>query len=108
MALPYREPDPMLMLPEKKYRFFWTTTSRASGVSSLVIRVLSVLLLSFVMAGCESKEDRAAKEAWSAAWDNAVVVKICRDGTYIYRLNNGHYYTGGFPRRIENIDTVCG
>lgn len=38
--------------------------------------------------------------------DGAVIVRICNDGSYIYRLRDGRTVTG--TREVENIETVCG
>ena len=41
-------------------------------------------------------------------WDGAVVVKICRDGTFIYRLKDGQYrITGLASAVVEDPRTVC-
>ena len=39
-------------------------------------------------------------------WDGAVIVRICRDGTHIYRLKDGLLHTGGFGGVVESLE-VC-
>lgn len=46
---------------------------------------------------------------WPDKWDRATVVKICRNGTPILRVD-GEYWArrSGFARyRVENPETVC-
>ena len=39
-------------------------------------------------------------------WDGAVIARICRDGTHIYRLKDGRLHTGGFGGWVESLE-VC-
>lgn len=59
------------------------------------------LLAMVLLAGCEADDRIHAK------WDGAVTVKICADGTHIYRLRDGTYNAGGFVDPVENPNTVC-
>lgn len=62
------------------------------------------LLAAFALGSCEFEGERKLREKW----DGAVVVKICRDGTRIYRLQSGELVTGGLvPGTVENAETIC-
>lgn len=73
-----------------------------------VMRVLILFAAMAVLSGCHSAETEAARKVAAEHWRDTPVVKICRDGTYIYRLRNGEHWTGGISRRVENPETVCG
>jgi len=54
------------------------------------------------------QHENAQVEMIKQKWDGAMVVRICVSGTYIYRLEDGSYVTGGWgSARVENPDTVC-
>lgn len=41
-------------------------------------------------------------------WRGSSVVRICRDGTRIFKLKDGRYVTGvSYPQLVEDPDTVC-
>lgn len=62
-----------------------------------------VMLLVLVGCGEDPQITRVRKE-----WDGAELIKICHSGTYIYRLSNGEYRTGGVPSaKVTNPETVC-
>lgn len=58
--------------------------------------IISLLMLT----ACEPSETEKY-------WAGTVVVRICRDGTNIYRLPDGRFFTGGYPRLVERPETVC-
>jgi hypothetical protein len=63
-----------------------TTTTSLLRIAPLVIVGLCLLL-----AGCEDDklaEHRARREAM---WEGATVVRICVDGTRIYRMHDGRF-----------------
>lgn len=71
------------------------------------MRVLIICAAMAVLSGCHQNDEAAA--ASRARWNGAVVVKVCRNGTYIYRLPNGEHWTGDIGRqRVDNPETVCG
>jgi hypothetical protein len=41
-------------------------------------------------------------------WDGAVLLKVCRDGTAILRLQDGSVRTRWSGRLVEDWQTVCG
>lgn len=51
-----------------------------------------VLILLLGLAGCDDSDSREARyQARKALWKDALVVKICHDGTFIYLLNDSSY-----------------
>lgn len=69
-----------------------------------MLKVAVVVLIAALLSGCG--DDEALKDL-QKAWEGAVVVKICKSGTYVYRLKDGRYKTGGFGAWVENPNTVC-
>jgi hypothetical protein len=69
------------------------------------MKPLLALTLLALLTGCEDYErQRKLEEMWA----KAVLVKVCIDGTRIYRLEGGLYVTGGWGTAIvENPETVC-
>ena len=62
------------------------------------------VLLALLLTGCEDEHSRKLDEQWRGA----VLVKVCRDGTHIYRLSDGKHRTGGLGASwVENPETVC-
>jgi hypothetical protein len=63
------------------------------------------LVVAALLAGC-SDDERARK--LDEQWKGAVLVKVCRDGTYVYRLSDGKHRTGGLAAAyVDNPETVC-
>lgn len=72
------------------------------------MRVLIICAAMAVLSGCDSAEIEAARKVSAENWRDAQVVKICRSGTYIYRLRNGEHWTCGYAsQRVANPETVC-
>jgi len=69
------------------------------------MKVVALLIAAVTLLGCgENEELKASRERW----DGAVVVKICRSGTFIYRLKDGRFFAGGLGMgQIEDPQTVC-
>lgn len=69
------------------------------------MKTIMLVGLALFLSGCgDSPEEIARKEYWNSGR----LVKICRDGTRIYRMKDGRYFTGGlFPNLIEFPETVC-
>lgn len=68
------------------------------------MRPVAILFSTFLLTACgETPEEKAHREYHAAA----VVVKICRDGTYIWKYPDGKYRTGGMGHPVENPSTVC-
>lgn len=66
-----------------------------------LILCAAVLLL----AGCHKDKETAEEKKWRA---DTRLIKICRDGSHIFRMPDGTYRTGGlFSSRVENPETVC-
>ncbi len=76
--------------------------TRLTRKTEFMFRVCSLLVV-LILAGCDAPGDAARK----AKWDGAVVVRICRDGSYIYRLRNGEFWTAWPNQRVESPETVC-
>lgn len=73
------------------------------------MRVLILCVAMAVLSGCQTEAERAATDAAQELWRGAVVVKICRNGTHVYRLRDGRHFTGGlFNQSVDNPETVCG
>jgi hypothetical protein len=67
-------------------------------------RLWLLLSAALLLVGCSDPE----ADALRAKWDGAVIVKICVDGTRIYRLHDGRYFSGGIgSNEVENPGTVC-
>jgi hypothetical protein len=47
-----------------------------------------------------------AREA-DARWVGSELVRVCRDGTYVYHLRDGTYQTGGWPGSRVSGPEVC-
>ena len=61
-------------------------------------------ILAMLLAGCDDERSRKLNEQW----DGAVLVKVCRDGTYVYRLSDGEHRTGGLAAAyVDDPETVC-
>lgn len=60
--------------------------------------VLAALLL---LTGCGDSAVTPGR------WEGAVVVRICRDGSYIFRLRDGAY-VDAYAHPIEDPEKVCG
>ena len=57
-----------------------------------------------LLTGCEDERSRKLQDRW----DGAVLVRVCRDGTHIFRLNDGTHRTGGLSASpVENPEKVC-
>ena len=71
------------------------------GFAGLVTGVVG--LLNWMSA--PSKRDLLEKERWRGA----AVVRICRDGTFIYRLRDGELWTGGISQKVTGSDpsVIC-
>jgi hypothetical protein len=66
------------------------------------MKLAMAVLFALMLAGCGSSEPEPS------VYDGAVVVKICVDGTRIYRLRDGRFVTGGWGASlVENAETVC-
>jgi hypothetical protein len=83
-----------------------TTAASLFRGSSLVIIGLCLLL-----GGCDNAEREAAqraREARQALWADAKAVRICVDGTYIYKLNDGTYRAvTGWGQYLVDGPEVC-
>jgi hypothetical protein len=62
------------------------------------------LLALLILTGCGADADI---ERIQKKWADAVVIRICVDGTRIYRLNDGTYNAGAFVDPVEDPNTVC-
>lgn len=60
--------------------------------------LLSLLLLT----SCGEREPSETERIW----DGAQVARICRDGSYIWRLKSGEHRTN-WNHRVIDINTVC-
>lgn len=70
-----------------------------------MIRPTIVCTLFALLSGCG---ESAEYERLRTMWDGAVVVRICRSGTYIFRLKDGQFRTGGIASQpVENPENVC-
>jgi hypothetical protein len=66
------------------------------------MRLLVLTALAAVLTACSEQPPTPS------IYDGAVVVKICMDGSHIYRLKDGRYIEGGLgAREVENPATVC-
>jgi hypothetical protein len=64
------------------------------------IAVATLLLL----AACDNPKLEAAIKAE----EGRVLVKVCRDGTYVWRRRDGSHYVGGLGGgNVEDPNTVC-
>jgi uncharacterized lipoprotein YmbA len=60
------------------------------------------LICALTLAGC------GASEPEPSVYDGAVVVKICADGSRIFRLQDGRFVAGGWGAHlVDNPETVC-
>lgn len=64
------------------------------------MKTIFVMLAFLFLAACGETESEKA-------WHGAMLVRICQDGTYIYRLKDGRFFTGGMGYRVEDPTTVC-
>lgn len=64
-----------------------------------------VLLAPLLIVGCG---DSAADKAMEQELRGRVIVKVCRDGSRVFRAPDGHHYVGGLGgARVDNPETVC-
>jgi hypothetical protein len=68
---------------------------------------LAIALL-MLLTGCEDEEAKRVRLVAEEQARQIVLVKVCIDGTHVFRHHDGRYFTGGlFPTRVENPQTVC-
>jgi hypothetical protein len=60
------------------------------------------LVALLVLCGCERQTTELERQ-----WEGATILRVCRDGTHIFRLRDGTA-RNGWNRLVENPDTVCG
>lgn len=66
-----------------------------------MIRIVGIVLISSLLCSCGNQSE-------PSVYDGAIVVKICMDGSHIYRLKDGRFWEGGLgSREVENAETVC-
>ena len=82
----------------------WHPTTSVPVWPGVVIAVITGVLLIFgVLFTGYTLIDNSELEK---KWDGAVIARICRDGTHIYRLKDGRLHTGGFGGWVESLE-VC-
>jgi hypothetical protein len=65
---------------------------------------LLIVLTGLILSSC-SDPNAALK---SQRIQGAIIVRICADGTFIYRLRDGSFVTGGWGEQpVESPETVC-
>jgi len=61
-----------------------------------------IMALAVALSAC------GEQKAETSIFDDAVIVKICADGSRIFRLNDGRFIAGGWGQRlVEDPQTVC-
>ena len=66
----------------------------------------AVLAFVFLLIGPLWFAARDADARFHETWDGAVIVRICRDGSRVFRLRDGRTVAGSYE--VENVETVCG
>ena len=83
------------------------------SVTNLAVAVAGGAFLLFIgwaipYINSNSEENNRWLKEKNALWENASVVRICPDGTRIWRLSDGSYSTGFLlGNRVENPNAVC-
>lgn len=81
------------------------TKPNSSSLGPLLLGVILVAALWFAVLFVV--EQSAKWRAADRVWHGAVVVKICHDGTRIYRLSDGRLVTGGLGASEVSSPDVC-
>lgn len=74
------------------------------------MRALFAIAFLFLASCGDSEQEQKAKDDFNNKWENAVIVRICFDGTRIYRLPDGKFYTYvafGGSSLVDDPTTVC-
>jgi hypothetical protein len=74
-----------------------------AGVAVVIVALMAWTAIS---SQSEFNERTAAREKM---WAAAVVVRICRDGTHVFRLHSGEHWTSGrhSSALVADPDKVC-
>lgn len=91
-----------LYLPREIYEWEWFPFAFIGGI------LLGFGFLAWMVIASNAEID-AMVARHEAKWGGAVLVRVCKDGTRVYRLRDGEHWTGGSGSSlVDNPATICG